>query len=497
MRKKVLAIGVLTIMLVSLVIPTVFAAYTNITLEEAEDNVCTINLGEEGKVTKKLLEVDSKNKEATLQISITNSNTVAKEVVPTEIFLVIDNSDSMEYEVTTGVTRRQSVFTAAKDLAESLIEAQSNTKVGVVSFSSGTFTPGNTQEFNANLGSIETDAKLVIAATNNVANIKSAIDNIETNGPLTDMQSGLQLALNNLRTSTDKSRYIILLSDGVPNVAINGPRQVYSGETAVKTKQVLNTIVEQDINIITVMTGVDDNYKPSNQNVADASAEGGYRQATDSELKTFKQLVEEIFGTQEDPEYGKFYYVTDNEVAETITEDVFADIEYKEADKENALTDITLIDYFPEDIIANYDFEIVQKENIGTVTTKVDTTNNSITWTIEKLDAGKTATFQYKLKLKEDFDEKIIDEVMPTNKKVDVAYKDTAKEEQTKTSDVSPKIVVRGEKEAEPTPEKKEDKTTITTKELPKAGDIVAFIALAIIVGVIAVIVYLYKYKKI
>ena len=487
MKKRIFAIALVVIMLISLVIPTVYAEYTNITLEKAEDNVCTIELGEDGKVVKKLVEVDSKNKEATLQIDITNLHTKEKEVIPSEVFLVIDNSDSMEYEVSTGVSRKQAVFTAAKELAESLIEAQSQTKIGVVSFSSGAFTPGNAQEFNENLGSIATDARLVLQSTNNITNIKSAIDSIEAVGPLTDMEAGLQLALNNLKTSTNKNRYIILLSDGVPNVAIGGPRQDYSGETAVKTKQVLNNIVKADINIITVMTGVEDSYKPGNQSVADSSAEGGYRAALENERKTFKELVEEIFGTQEEPTYGKFYYVTDNEVAETITEDVFSDvIKYKE----NALTNITLVDYFPEDIIANYDFEIVEKENIGTVTSKVDTKTNTITWTIEKLDAGKTATFKYKLKLKEDFDEKIIDEVMPTNKKVDVTYKDLEGEEQSKTSDVSPKIVVKGEK----VPEK--DKTTIVTKELPKAGETAAYIILAVTAIAILITINLYKYKK-
>ena len=59
-------------------------------------------------------------------------------------------------------------------------------------------------------------------------------------------------------------------------------------------------------------------------------------------------------------------------------------------------------------------FEIIEKANVGTVTAEINTENNSITWNIETLSAGQTATFKYKLTLKDKFDEKIINVETPT-----------------------------------------------------------------------------------
>lgn len=81
--------------------------------------------------------------------------------------------------------------------------------------------------------------------------------------------------------------------------------------------------------------------------------------------------------------------------------------------------------------------------------------NNSITWTIPNLGPQETATVQYKLKLKENFDENIVGKILNTNQKVDVTYKDFDGNEQAKTSDITPKL-----KLAEP------------PAALPKAGTI-------------------------
>lgn len=141
------------------------------------------------------------------------------------------------------------------------------------------------------------------------------------------------------------------------------------------------------------MTGVNSTYQPDPDGTSSAEAAG----------KTYKDLAEEIFGTQESPTYGKFYYVLDESVENTITKDVYQDVSVV---IENEIKDITVVDYFPLNIVENYDFEIFEEANIGTVTPTVDTKNNSITWKITTLKAGETASFKYKLKLKEKFNEK-------------------------------------------------------------------------------------------
>ena len=130
------------------------------------------------------------------------------------------------------------------------------------------------------------------------------------------------------------------------------------------------------------------------------------------------------------------------------------------------LKDIKIIDYFPAEIINNFDFAYVSEANIGTISATVDKSNNSITWTIPELANGETATVQYKLKLKENFDSSIVDKILNTNQKVDITYKDYDNKEQTKTSDISPKL-----------------KLTEPPATLPKAG-ITTFIVTGSIVAI-------------
>lgn len=130
------------------------------------------------------------------------------------------------------------------------------------------------------------------------------------------------------------------------------------------------------------------------------------------------------------------------------------------------LKDIKIIDYFPAEIINNFDFAYVSEANIGTISATVDKSNNSITWTIPELASGETATVQYKLKLKENFDSSIVNKILNTNQKVDITYKDYDNKEQTKTSDISPKL-----------------KLTEPPTTLPKAG-ITTFIVTGSIVAI-------------
>lgn len=247
--------------------------------------------------------------------------------------------------------------------------------------------------------------------------IKTAIDTIETIGYRTDIDAGVQIARNNFSTDTNLNKHLILLTDGVPNTVVGGPVNQYSGEVKTKTKATLQSVKDKGINIITVMTGVNSTFMPDQDGNVCAEAAG----------KTYKDLAEEIFGTQEAPNYGKFFYVTDSQVEDTITQDIFENVV---TIIKNEIKDIVLVDYFPSIILANYNFEIVEQANIGKVTAEVNTENNSITWTIGVLQAGETASFKYKLVLKENFDRTIINVETPTNEKVDVTYTDTKGTEQ-------------------------------------------------------------------
>ena len=308
MNKKIcLSTILMTLIMLITMVTSVYAANEDVTLVKVKDNVCTIKLGDDGEVIKQLISVDNEKKEATLQINVKNLKSKEEEIQPTEMFLVIDDSKSMsDNTLSSGKTRKEAVFTAAKTLAKQILEEQPSTKIGVVSFSSNS-------EISKE-GTLE-DAKLVIEPSSQISEITTAIDNIETTGGRTNIDAGLQTAKAHFSTDTTLNKYLILLTDGVPNNSV-GTSSTYSGNTAKNTKATLQSIKNSGINIVTVMTGVNSTYQPDPTGAVSADAAG----------KTYKDLAEEIFGTQEAPSYGKFYYVSDDSVEDTITKVVYQDV---------------------------------------------------------------------------------------------------------------------------------------------------------------------------
>ena len=407
MKKKISLILFTFITLILLITNLSLASYSTVTMTVVEEPVCTIELGENSQFEKRLIEKNLNNKEVTLQLQVTNNETSLK---PTgEIMLVLDNSDSMQNETSTGEIRKDLVFESAQALVSNLLEDNTQLQIGVVSFSTNT---DMSKE-----ATIE-DASIVSSLSSDATELNNAISNIEANGPRTDLQAGLLLASQQF-SEEDNNKYMIVLTDGVPNVAIGSNNPYYSDTTITQTKEQLQTLETDDIQITTMLTGIDDeSYVPN---------------GTD---KHFGEIIEEIFGTPENPTAGNFYYVTDDQIETTITENIYNDL----LPVEKTLTNIVIKDYFPEEIIDNFDFAYVSDANIGEISAEVDTSDNSITWTIPELASGQTATVQYTLKLRENFDSSIVDKILDTNEKVDITYNDFDGVEQSKTSDVTPKL---------------------------------------------------------
>lgn len=418
-----------------------FASYSTVTMSVVEEPICTIQLGENSKFEKKLISKDLNNKEVTLQLQVTNGEITNK---PTgEIVLVIDNSNSMTQVTSSGKTRGEVVKSSAKTFVTNLLKDNTSLKLGAVSFS--TSSEKNTNGY-ITLGT-ENDAKLLTNLTSDVSTLTSAIENITyvdaTVASYTDLQAGLNKA-KELFSTENNNKYIIVLTDGVPNVILNRNEVKYDEDTISATKSEYTSIISYGIKPITMLTGIED---------GNATLDNGY---------TYNQYIESIFGTASNPTVGQFYYVTDDQVETTITNDIYKSL----VPETKALKNIKIVDYFPTEIINNFDFAYVSEANIGTISATVDKNNNSITWTIPELASGETATVQYKLKLKENFDSSIVGKILNTNEKVDITYEDYDGQEQSKTSDISPKL-----KLAEP------------PASLPKAG-----ITTLIITGSILVI---------
>ena len=420
------------------------ASYNNVTISVVEEPICTINLGTDSYVERSVISKNLENKEITLQLKVVNGEKVLQ---PTgEIMLVIDNSKSMLEEVEENITREDLVISSAKTLIENILTDNEHLQIGVVSFSSNSDISKE--------GTIE-DAKIISELTNDVDHLISLVDNIEYDGPRTNLDAGITLAKDYFTDTTDNShKYIIVLSDGVPNVAVDYDKNYYSDDVILKTKTSLESLSSITDNVIVMLTGI------SNGDVV-------ARPST----KTYNEIISSIFGTTENTTIGKFYYITDNEIENTITNNIYKDL----LPVSQSFKDIQVIDTFPQEIVDNFNFSYVQQPNRGSISPVIDNVNNSITWNILELKSGETAIVQYKLSLKTDYDENIVGKILNTNSNLSTSYKDISGEENTKQSDITPKI-----KLTEPLP-----------VEIPKAGmdlniilSVVVILTIAIILGV-------------
>lgn len=420
-------------------------------LEIVENNICTINITDKAVFEKKLIDYDLVKKELTIGLKVIN-NAERPLDKPSEIVLVIDNSLSMNETISTGDSRMEAVTDSAKTLATELLKLDT-VKLSVVSFSTGD-----------NEGTI-TDAKLRTGLTNSKDTVMTAITEVanDASGKRTDIEAGLTLASQQF-TGTCDNKFIILLTDGVPNISLGSNKILYSGVTATNTKNALIKLDNEGIQILSMMTGLGDNIETYQTN------------------RPFRELAEEVFGTAENPTVGKFYYITDNEIEETISNTILTQLV---APEDGVLTDIDIYDYFPQEIVDNFKFEHVTSPNIGTVSPDIDLQNNRIIWHIDKLGYGESATLSYKLTLKDSIDENIVGIILSTNEKVDITTDKVLDDNGAKkiiTSDVTPKVKLTIPVE----PPKKDD--TVAPNPIPQTGATIIG-ALILIAGVIACVI--------
>ena len=453
-------ISIALCLLLILISTTVFAS-TPVKMEIVENNICNIELNEDSKFEKKIISSNLDKHQVTLQLQINNN--AINEIPEGELMLVIDSSDSMNTKITETTTRKDLVLNSANKLVENLLSINSSTlKIGVVTFSAS-------QE-QSEMGT-EKDAQLVTTFTNDLKTLKTKISAIEGTGSYTDLDAGLKLAQKTFTTEKN-NKYIIVLTDGVPNMNV-GNSDLVKIEALEKvistTKETLLSL--KDINVISLLTGIDDEK-------ATVRTDG-------TNSYTYGQVIEGVFGTEEKPTIGKFYKINDKEIEKTITEEIYSDL----VPVAKTLKDITVVDYFPKEIVENFDMAYVQGTDTSKISASIDKETNTITWTIPELEAGKSINVQYTLTLKDEFDEKIIDKILDTNQKVDIDFNDFDNQKQTKTSDVTPKIKLTEIKQTEPT---KDD--TKAPEELPKTGApiLIGFVSIAFI----TTIVFAIKSKK-
>ena len=472
--KKYLSL-ILTIFMLVLLSTSVFAAETakaDATMTLVENNVCNITFGKYGEFEKKLIKCETNDKTIDIGLTVKNNQEALLDKAG-EVVLLIDSSNSMSTrQVTIGdktTTRKQLVLDSASQLVDKLLSSNSDIKIGVVEFATST---------DVSKEGTEDDAKAITPAlTNQKSDIVSALNTISSDvmGSRTDIDIGLKTANKLLETSTDSdvNKYIVVLTDAVPNTAEGVKVDLYTEASADPTKATLTSLKESGINVISMLIDIQDE---------EIKITGRPEDAT---FKTYKDVAQYVFGTPLSPTAGSVYYVNDSDVLDTVTNKIYSELVPV---NEYVLTDIVIKDYFPQNIIDNFDFAYLTQPEIGTVSAEVDKTDNSITWTISNLAPGETANFSYRLSLKDTFSSEILDVNLPTNENVTIDYKENQVPGDQEQNNKCP--VVKLEVEKQPV-----DNTIVPDKEMPKTGSNTAIISgslitLSIIIGAISFVAY-------
>lgn len=458
MKKIYIALAIF--MIITLMSSLVFATTTS-KFEVVDDQVCNIKINDYCSFEKKMTSYDLDKRQVTIQLKITND---APAIQPTgEVMLLLDNSGSMEEETSTGEKRGDVVFSSAKTLIRKLLSDNENLKVGIARFSTNIDV---TKEGTAD------DASIVSELSNDVNALTSAIDNIQNDGPRTDLDSGLNLVKDHF-SSDDTNKYIIVLTDGVPNVALGASDDYYGPEVISKTKSTLQSLQSNNFIVITMLTGINN---PDQQ--------AGLHDYT------FQYVIDNIFGTPTNPTAGKFYYISDEQIENTVKEDIYNDL----LPESQSIKNIQINDFFPKEIVDNFDFAYVSEPTKGTISQSIDD-ENKIVWSIDELSNGESATVQYTLTLKDNYDPAIVNVILDTNEKVVINYKDFDGEDKSKTSEDTPKVRVTETVTPDPTPTPTPSKTDPTTAPsiLPKTGSpiVIAGISLLLIFATISGIRYI------
>lgn len=429
---------VLTIFLLMIVMTTNVFAATEVTMEIVENNICTINLNEFSYLEKKIINSNLANHEITLQLKVTNDSKI---VVPTgELMLVIDNSESMNEIVDGNITRKDIILNSATNLVTNLLKSNpSSLKIGIVTFSTGT--EKNDEGFL--ITGTEADAQKVCDFTNDLSILTKNISNIKGTGSYTNLDAGLQLAKSQF-SSANSNKYMIILTDGLPNLAIGHNDLVsYNGLTDVinKTKSTLKSL--SNIDVITMLTGITD--------------EEAVFRADETNSYTYGQVITEVFGSESAPTKGKFYKIEDSKIEQTITDNIYHDL----LPIENSLENIVIEDYFPKYITDNFDVTLQNDSNTSNAKILTDTNNQKyISWKIDKLSPSESKLLKYTISLKDQFDESIITKILDTNEKVNINYKDFDGKDKSETSNITPKIKLTAVPKDE----------TVVPKPIPPAG---------------------------
>lgn len=442
----------------------------------------------QGYITHKIISCDSNTGEIKLELTITNTSTGIENKTPKEIYIILSENLVLESE------KYKIYCSYIKNFATKVFEKNSNSKIGIIGMQGTvrewiTDTSGNsipTENDEGKIDGRENDGEIVVPATNDINVLISGLDNMNSSKTqyYENLQSAIKLAQNSF--STDSEKILISLFDNVPAISIGthdeiiygGAGAEYStaeeGAKSRNTKVVENTKAEF-LNLknsgvkFVLLRPKNSSYQQTWYNKKTGEVEYTVTQ------EESEKYVNELYGTFENPTYGKMYSLENESLEKIVVEYMYSDI-YSSI--KGSMYSLKLREYFTTQVLKYF--------NIIVSDTAVDTSTISnegyMTWNIEQLNMGETRVLNYILKVKDMNNKDIVNQITSVNEKIELTYTDENKETKTSTGTTSPSVQLI------------EDTTTAETV-LPKTG---SRIILSIVIGAVCIVgIVLYiNYRK-
>ena len=423
-----------------------FADVWDTTLEVVKKASNVKNLeNNQGRLTHEITSYDKKAGEIKLRLTLTNTAEKLEEGTgtPTEIYIILSENLAINE------SNYKNFCAHIQILAKKVFDKNPNSKIGIIGMKGPIYDwveEGDkrrpTENDQGSVDGTENDSEVVIKATNNYEELMAALVNM--NSAKQEYYLNLQSALITAQKtfSKDANKILISLYDRVPYVSVGThDKIVYTKDTAEQliiekttklvenTKQEFLNLKKNGINFIQLRPSDTDLNQPWND------------YDTGELILNFDgtEYVRDLYGTFDNPTYGKMYSLEVESFTKIVTENIYEDIVLS---MNSVMTDIKIREYLTQEIMDNFTFTIDDAD------ADVDTSNLAkdryFVWNINQLNPGAMAILNYTLKIKDMQNRDIFDKIISINDKIDISYKDSSNNEKTETEPSSPQVKLTG-----------------------------------------------------
>ena len=383
---------------------SVFAASYNIESVKETTTLEKVIDSKQGKIENKITKIDGTNLEVYGEVSFTNTvYESSQQKQMTEIYIMIPENIAVKS------TPYESYKKYIEEFAQKVYSKNMNTKIGIIGIkgpvNSYTVTDDNLLTDNdgneADIPGSADNAEIVTELTNNIQNLKNGLSGMNPKKIkyYTNLQAAIGLARRSYSSGTN--RILISLFDNVPLVC-NGiqnsiqrtdedvfSEQVKDHNDAIVSETKKEMLALKNNNISFILLRPDDT--SYNQEWCDVETGEIILEYDGS------QHVKDLYGTIENPTYGKMYSLNSDGLGKIVTQYIYEDVIEEIG---TTLENIEIQVAFTKDIIDNFGITSLVSDDKTIDSSKLESDGKFI-WNIAKLNEGETVALKYKLKLKD------------------------------------------------------------------------------------------------